>query len=108
MPTQIRMPTEPAQGRAERALRPAAEELEHRIEARHGGALRQLPDDAAEREQPAERDDERRDADVGDDEALEAAEQPPRRARPRPSAMSQAIGLSKPEEVGRMSVISSA
>ena len=59
---------------ADRSLRAAADELEVRVEAGHGRAARQVPDDAADRQQAAEGDDERGHADVGDDEALERAD----------------------------------
>ena len=53
------------------SLGPAADELEGGVEAGDGGATGEVPDDAADRQQPAEGDDERGHADVGDDEALE-------------------------------------
>ena len=43
-----------------RALRAAADELERRVEAGHGRAAGQVPDEAADRQQAAEGDDERR------------------------------------------------
>src|SRR5450756_90493 len=61
----------PGQGAADRANGPPADELEVRVQAGNGGAAGEVPDDPADRQQPSERDDERRHADVGDDEALE-------------------------------------
>ena len=65
---------DPGQGSADGALRAAADELEVRVQAGHGGAAREVPDGSADRQQPAQRDDERGHADVGDDEALERPE----------------------------------
>ena len=56
------------------SLGPATDELEVRVQAGHGGAAREVPDGSADRQQPAQRDDERGHADVGDDEALERPE----------------------------------
>ena len=72
--TIARQPTAPTiqvSRSADRSLGAAAEQLEVRVEARDGGAAREVPDDPADRQQPAQRDDERGHADVGDDEALE-------------------------------------
>ena len=91
---------------ADRAERAAADELEGGIEAGHGRALRLVPDHAANREQAAQRDDERRHADVGDDEALEGADRRTdadpagQRERPtgtgRPSRCPGCAGTSRP------------
>ena len=79
--TIARQPTtteRPGQGAPDRALGAAADELEVRVQPGHGGAAREVPDRAPDREQPAEGHDERRHADVGDDEALERPDERPR------------------------------
>ena len=80
--TQPTMPRIQVRVPADRALRPAADELEVRVQARHGGAAREVPDDAADGQQAAEGDDEGRHADVGDDEALERPDRRPRGRMP--------------------------
>src|SRR6185312_10262380 len=61
----------PCERPADGALGAPTDELEVGVEARHGRATRQVPDDATDRQEPAESDDERWHADVGDDEPLE-------------------------------------
>jgi hypothetical protein len=73
----------PGRRTADRSQRAAAEELEGVVQAGHRGSARHLPDDTPQRQEPAEGDDERRHADVGDDEALEG---------PDPDAKSEAQG----------------
>ena len=54
---------------------PAADLLEAGVKARHGRAVGHVIDDAANGQETAKRNDERRNADVGDDEPLETADE---------------------------------
>ena len=87
---------------AERAPGPAAQELEHRVQRGDRLALRELEREAAPDEQAAQGDDERRDADVGDDEALQSRRSARPTASPKASAMIQVYGLveAEPEVLG--------
>ncbi len=63
----------PRQRPADRAPSASTQELECGVEAGDRGAVREVPDRAANREQAAQRDHEGRHADVGDDESLDRA-----------------------------------
>ena len=86
----------------------AAELTKAGLEVRDRGAARQEPDGPAQGEQPSEGDDERRDADVGDDEALHAADEGPQAEAQRQGDDPQ-VGQSIPRpRPGNQSVCSSA
>ena len=86
MATQARCPATHVRVRAERALRAAADELEGGVQRRQ--RLARASWNAAPRQtrQAAEGDDERGDADVGDEEALEGTRSPPRATMPNADA----------------------
>src|SRR5262249_48381009 len=65
----------PAPGRADRAFRSAAHEAEPRIKRRNGLPTRDPPGAAAPDQKTAERDDEGRHAQIGNDEALQGADE---------------------------------
>ena len=73
---------DPAPGRADRAVAAAAHQLEGRVHRRDGVAAGHPPGGAAPDQQAAERDDEGRNAEIGDDEALERADQQRRATKP--------------------------
>ena len=75
-------PDDPAPERADRAVEAAAEQLEGLVERRDRLAVVDLVGGVAKEQQAAERDDEGRDAGIGDERALHSADQ---RRRPRAS-----------------------
>ena len=79
MPAQASSATQPALPLAERALRPAAEELERRRRAERasGPACPHAEDEAAPDEEAAQGDDERRHPAVGHEEPLQEADRGP-------------------------------
>ena len=90
---------DPAGHLAERARRAAAEQPEGRVQRGDRLALRVPEDEAAPDQQAAEGDDERRDAAVGDDEALEPPMSAPR-ARPISERDDPGVGLVEAEAEG--------
>ena len=97
MPTQAMAPTTQLHEAPIEPQRAAAHELESRIDRRNGAARGDPPRGAAPDEIAAERDDEGRDLEIGDDGALERADERRRRRCRRSSAMTQIIGWPKPE-----------
>ena len=87
---------QPAAPLTERATRSATEQLEVAVHRRQRLALGVAEDQAAPDQEPAERHDERRHADVGDDEPLDGRRSPAPRAIPTASATIHVYQRSNP------------